>query len=82
MEDLVKNEDEETDFCEDSEEDEEEEEGTAMKYVSPAKRGTELRLVDIKLNEGVGTVQMSIIKVTVECSRCKCQTDLLCKESK
>ena len=74
----------ETDSYEDSEEDEEdeEEEGTAMKYVSPAKRGTELRLVDIKLNEGVGTVQMSIIKVTVECSRCKCQTDLLCKENK
>ena len=80
MEDLFKNEDEETDSCEDSEEDEEE--GTAMKYVSPAKRGTELRLVDIKLNEGVGTVQMSIIKVTVECSRCKCQSDLLCKENK
>ena len=80
MEDL----NEETDSYEDSEEDEEdeEEEGTAMKYVSPAKRGTELRLVDIKLNEGVGTVQMSIIKVTVECSRCKCQTDLLCKENK
>ena len=75
MEDL----NEETDSYEDSEEDEE---GTAMKYVSPAKRGTELRLVDIKLNEGVGTVQMSIIKVTVECSRCKCQTDLLCKENK
>ena len=80
MEDLFKNEDEETDSCEDSEEDEEE--GTAMKYVSPAKRGTELRLVDIKLNEGVGTIQMSIIKATVECSRCKCQTDLLCKENK
>ena len=78
MEDL----NEETDSCEDSEEEDEEEGGTAMKYVSPAKRGTELRLVDIKLNEGVGTVQMSIIKVTVECSRCKCQTDLLCKENK
>ena len=55
---------------------------TNMKYVSPVKRGTELRLVDIKLSEGVGAIQMSIIKVTVECSRCKCQTDLLCKENK
>ena len=55
---------------------------TNMKYVSPVKRGTELRLVDIKLSEGVGTIQMSVIKVTVECSKCKCQTDLLCKENK
>ncbi|XP_019859498.1 PREDICTED: uncharacterized protein LOC100640341 [Amphimedon queenslandica] len=53
-----------------------------MKYVSPVKRDTELRLVDIKLNEGVETIQMSVIKVTVECSRCKCRTDLLCKENK
>ena len=56
---------------------------TNIKYVSPVKRGTELRLVDInKLSERVGTIQMSVIKVTVECSRCKCQTDLLCKENK
>ena len=29
---------------------------TNMKYVSPVKRGTELRLVDIKLSEGVGAI--------------------------
>ena len=65
-----------------SSDDDDDDATTNMKYVSPVKRGTELRLLDIKLSEGVGTIQMSVIKVTVECSRCKCQTDLLCKENK
>ena len=74
--------DEDNDSVTGSDDDDDDVTTTNMKYVSPVKRGTELRLVDIKLGEGVGAIQMSIIKVTVECSRCKCQTDLLCKENK
>ena len=74
--------DEDNDSVTASDDDDDDVTTTNMKYVSPVKRGTELRLVDIKLSEGVGAIQMSIIKVTVECSRCKCQTDLLCKENK
>ena len=74
--------DEDNDSVTGSDDDDDDVTTTNMKYVSPVKRDTELRLVDIKLSEGVGAIQMSIIKVTVECSRCKCQTDLLCKENK
>uniref|UniRef100_A0A1X7TSI2 C3H1-type domain-containing protein n=1 Tax=Amphimedon queenslandica TaxID=400682 RepID=A0A1X7TSI2_AMPQE len=74
--------DEDNDSATASDDDDDDVATTNMKYVSPVKRGTELRLVDIKLSEGVGTIQMSVIKVTVECSRCKCRTDLLCKENK
>ena len=74
--------DEDNDSVTGSDDDDDDVTTTNMKYVSLVKRGTELRRVDIKLSEGVGAIQMSIIKVTVECSRCKCQTDLLCKENK
>ncbi|XP_019860660.1 PREDICTED: uncharacterized protein LOC109588988 [Amphimedon queenslandica] len=78
----IKDEDNDSATASDDDDDEDDVATTNMKYVSPVKRGTELRLVDIKLSEGVGTIQMSVIKVTVECSRCKCRTDLLCKENK
>ena len=42
----------------------------------PAKRGTEVRLVGVRLSEGVATVQCSSLKLVLACSRCKAPQDV------
>ena len=42
----------------------------------PAKRGTEIRLLELQLSEGVGTVQCGAVKLVVGCTRCKGQQDV------
>ena len=70
---------------EDSEEEEEsegEEEEQKSAPLLPAKRGTEIRLLELQLSEGVGTVQCGVVKLVVGCTRCKAQQDVMASAEK
>ena len=64
---------EEEDSDGESEGEEEERRGAPL---LPAKRGTEIRLLELQLSEGVGTVQCAAVKLVVGCTRCKAQQDV------
>ena len=45
----------------------------------PAKRGTEIRLLDLALSKGVGTVRCDTIKLVVGCTRYKHHHEVILK---
>lgn len=45
----------------------------------PPKKGTEIRLQGLVIGEGVGTVQCGVVKLVVQCTRCRVHHDVLLK---
>ena len=74
-------EEEDSEEEEESEGEEEEEEQKSAPLL-PAKRGTEIRLLELQLSEGVGTVQCGVVKLVVGCTRCKAQQDVMASAEK
>ena len=73
--------DSEGDSCDDGRKDDEEgdDDGTTSKYVRPPKKGTEIRLMELQMSKGVATLQATTLKLTLQCTRCKCSQDVIAR---
>ncbi len=78
--------DEDSDVTMDTSEEEEEleefDDNMESEYLCPTKRGTEIRAMELNLNKNVATLRLDRLKLTVQCTRCKNNEDIICTPEK